>query len=104
MDIPLVLVRADFWAPIEDRISSKLEKWNNFTSSRQVTSSEDSISDSSLDIFVTWGLGVARGGRGGSVNDGDGGAGMQGGRGGVGRGNRNGAGMFILFIKCSTYN
>lgn len=44
------------------------------------------------------------GGSGGNVSDGDGGAGMEGGRGGVGRGNRKGAGMFILFIKCNTFN
>lgn len=46
---------------------------------------------------------MAGGGSGGNVSD-DGGAGTEGGRGGVGRGNRNGAGMFILFIKCNTYN
>lgn len=64
---------------------------------REITSSEDSISDSSLDRSAAWGF-VDTGGGGG------GGAGTKGGRGGVGRAIRNGAGIFILFIKCNTYN
>lgn len=59
-----------------------------------LTSSEDSISDSLLDISSM------EGGGGGSTG-GDG-MGTDFGRGGVGNAFRNGAGIFILFIKCKT--
>lgn len=71
-------------------ISSTLE------SNENVTSSEDSISDSPLDRSADRGFIATVGGGGG------GGAGTSGGNGGVGSAIRNGAGIFILFIKCRT--
>lgn len=65
-----------------------------------ITSSEDSISDSLLDKFSIL-LSETVGGGGGG---GGGGTDREVGRGGVGRAIRNGAGIFILFIKCKTYN
>jgi hypothetical protein len=66
------------------------ERWRG----RECTS-EDSISDSSLERSVVRGfLGISGGGGGGAA--------AGGGRGGVGKAMRNGAGMFILFIKCKT--
>lgn len=67
---------------------------------RENTSSEDSSSDSSLDRSSKWRFTATGGGGGGG---GAGGAGCEGGKGGVGRAMRNGAGIFILFIKCKTY-
>lgn len=62
------------------------------------TSSEDSISDSPLDIYEKFVFSGIAGGSGGGR-----GSGTEGGRGGVGNAIRNGAGIFILFIKCNTY-
>lgn len=62
-----------------------------------ITSSEDSISDSLLDKFSIETVGGGGGGGGGGTD-------REVGRGGVGRAIRNGAGIFILFIKCKTYN
>lgn len=67
-----------------------------------VTSSEDSNSDSPLDRSVE-GL-LAIGGGGGGGEGGGAGTPAEGGRGGVGSAIRNGAGIFILFIKCNTCN
>ena len=53
------------------------------------TSSDDSISDSSLERSLSGYAGAAGSGGGG-------------GSGGVGRAGRNGAGKFILFIRCKT--
>lgn len=61
-----------------------------------ITSSEDSISDSLLDKFSIETVGGGGGGGGGGTD-------REVGRGGVGRAIRNGAGIFILFIKCKTY-
>lgn len=69
----------------------------NSESSEDVTSSEDSISDSPLDRSADRGFTVTVGAGGGG-----GSAGTSGGNGGVGSAIRNGAGMFILFIKCRT--
>ena len=65
---------------------------------QEITSSDVSISDSPLDRSSKLGLAASGGGGGG------GGAGTGGGKGGVGKAIRNGGGMFILFIKCNTYN
>lgn len=65
---------------------------------QRLTSSEDSISDSLLDISSM--LVAMEGGGGGST--GADGTGIDVGRGGVGNAFRNGAGIFILFIKCKT--
>lgn len=61
-----------------------------------MSTSDDSISDSSLDRSAREWSAVTGGGGGG-------GAGTGGGRGGVGSAIRKGAGRFILFIKCRTY-
>ena len=68
----------------------------------EVTSSEDSNSDSPLDRAANEGL-IAVGGNGGDGGGGGGGTTTEGGRGGVGSAIRNGAGIFILFIKCNTW-
>lgn len=68
-----------------------------------VTSSEDSNSDSPLERSVEEGL-LANGGGGGGGEEGGAGTPAEGGRGGVGSAIRNGAGIFILFIKCNTCN
>lgn len=65
---------------------------------RTTTSSEDSISDSLLDrssILLLETIGAGGGGGGGGTD-------REVGRGGVGKAIRNGAGIFILFIKCKT--
>lgn len=64
---------------------------------RNLTSSEDSNSDSPLERCAKLEFVSTGGGGGGS------GAGAEGGRGGVGSAARKGAGIFILFIKCNTY-
>lgn len=69
---------------------------------KNITSSEDSISDSPLDRFSALGNAAGGGGTGGGGTGG--GTGTEVGRGGVGSAARNGAGIFILFIKCNTYN
>lgn len=84
---------------IKDLNKKQTPKVWSLGSNEDVTSSEDSISDSSLDISADWGFAVTGGGGG----RGGGGAGTSGGNGGVGSAIRNGAGMFILFIKCRTY-
>ena len=76
-------------------------KWNgsrcvSFLEATNATSSEESISDSSLDNSANGCFVDSSGGGGG------GGTGAKGGRGGVGIAIRNGAGIFILFIKCKT--
>lgn len=65
------------------------------------TSSGDSSSDSSLDRSSKHGEGKF--GSGGGEEDGGGGWKVTAvGSGGVGSATRNGAGIFILFIKCKT--
>lgn len=66
---------------------------------KEITSSEDSISDSLLESPASateGGGGIGGAGIGGGV-------GTEVGRGGVGSAALNGAGIFILFIKCKTY-
>lgn len=66
-----------------------------------MTTSDDSISDSSLERSFRFGfVDVVVGGGGGG---GGAAAGTGGGKGGVGNAMRNGAGIFILFIKCKTW-
>lgn len=71
-------------------------EWTHSYKQQTTTSSEDSISDSSLDDSANGCFVDSRAGGGG------GGTGAKGGRGGVGIAIRNGAGIFILFIKCKT--
>lgn len=72
----------------------------NWRKQVEITSSEDSISDSLLDRTFMLVLAATGGGSGGA----GGGTGVEVGRGGVGSAIRNGAGIFILFIKCNTLN
>lgn len=75
------------------KLTQKCAWWNY----KKNTSSEDSISDSSLDTSTAGFSG--KGGSGGWGEEGTGG-----GSGGVGNAILKGAGMFILFIKCNTYS